>query len=139
MDDVGRILEETAYDSTLADAKEFAGGLKREHGRSHIRSITDVRILCEECAGSKPPANHTCTRSATVRTLRTGASNRVHVLQPSLWVWQPWQTRLPRVLLSACPINGSGTVWQDNCAGSSGRQEPPMYGRTAHMCTVSRV
>ena len=33
MDDKGKILEETAYDNTLADAKEFAGRMKREYGR----------------------------------------------------------------------------------------------------------
>ena len=33
MDGKGRILEETAYDNTLADAKEFAGRMKREYGR----------------------------------------------------------------------------------------------------------
>ena len=32
MDDMGRILEETAYENTLADAKEFAGRMKREYG-----------------------------------------------------------------------------------------------------------
>ena len=33
MDDKGKILEETAYENTLADAKEFAGKMKREYGR----------------------------------------------------------------------------------------------------------
>ena len=33
MDDKGKILEETAYENTLADAKEFAGRMKREYGR----------------------------------------------------------------------------------------------------------
>ena len=32
MDNVGRMLEETAYDNTLANAKEFAGRMKREYG-----------------------------------------------------------------------------------------------------------
>ena len=33
MDDKGKILEETAYDNTLEDAREFAGRMKREYGR----------------------------------------------------------------------------------------------------------
>ena len=33
MDDKGRILEETAYDNTLEDAKEFAGRMKKKYGR----------------------------------------------------------------------------------------------------------
>ena len=33
MDDKGMIPEEIAYDSTLADAKEFAGRMKREYSR----------------------------------------------------------------------------------------------------------
>ena len=70
-----KILEETTYDNTLADAKEFAGKMKREYGRlnvsirqaSHIiRSRMDVRILREECTGSQPPTNHTCPQSASV-------------------------------------------------------------------------
>ena len=33
MDDKGKILEEAAYENTLADAKEFACRMKKEHGR----------------------------------------------------------------------------------------------------------
>ena len=33
MDDIGRMLEETAYENTLADAKEFTGRMKREYSR----------------------------------------------------------------------------------------------------------
>ena len=33
MDDKGKMLEETAYDNTLVDAKEFACRMKREYGR----------------------------------------------------------------------------------------------------------
>ena len=60
MGNMGEIPEETAYDSTLADAKEFAD-------RSYIRSITDMRILREKCVGSKPPTNHVCPRSVSVK------------------------------------------------------------------------
>ena len=33
MDDKGKILDETAYENTLADAKEFVGRMNREYGR----------------------------------------------------------------------------------------------------------
>ena len=33
MDDKGRMLEETAYDNMLADAKEFTGRMKREYDK----------------------------------------------------------------------------------------------------------
>ena len=43
MDDKGRILEETTYDNTLEDAKEFAGRMKREYGRRRGQ----CRAACE--------------------------------------------------------------------------------------------
>ena len=42
MDDKGNILEESAYENTLADAKEFAGRMKRECGRKG-----QCRATCE--------------------------------------------------------------------------------------------
>ena len=33
MDDKGKILEESAYENTLVDAKEFACRMKKEYGR----------------------------------------------------------------------------------------------------------
>ena len=42
MDDKGKALEESAYENTLADAKEFAGRMKRECGRK-----VQCRAACE--------------------------------------------------------------------------------------------
>ena len=48
IDDVGMILEETAYDNTLADAKEFAGRMKREYSRLNATILQASHIFGQE-------------------------------------------------------------------------------------------
>ena len=135
MGDRVEIPEETAYDSTLADAKEFAG-------RSHIRSITNVRILCEECAVSKPPENRTCSRSTSVRDSQDFEDGcfqpRARLAAQSLGLAALANSLTP------CLVIGLSHKWVRH--GMAGQlrwifrpSEPPTYGHTAHRCTASRV
>ena len=48
MDDKGKILEETAYENTLADTKEFAGRSKREYGRLNATILQASHVFGQE-------------------------------------------------------------------------------------------
>ena len=48
MGDRGEIPEEVAYDSTLADTKEFAGRSKREYGRLNATILQADHVFGQE-------------------------------------------------------------------------------------------